>query len=649
MKLKYVPFAAAFVMALGPAGAYATYLGKMQVTSAPNENFSATVPVLDVTQGSKSLLAKLAPESTYARYGLTMPSVARGMTLTLESRSPLTLRLSGKVKPVEGGFPILMELHQDGDVTVREYNVVLGSSSIVTPVIPQVINKKGTPSPAAAPLKPSASESKAEKSPASAKAAAPVKAAAPKSDSQAAMTPIQRMRTRNYDLSKPVRVEAGYTPWSLGVLYHDLFPRASVSQVLAALVLTNPEAFPQGNVSVLKTGAFISAPSASLVNSIDKEKAAAAVQRGTSMESLRPRQSSKAPPEKSSKSKPIQKAPENKVPPKAAPEPAPAAQSEHSRPPSEASAEQSAPAPRLPDALVPEGKGSSAIPKVAPPPEVAEPEPVPTQEAAQTQPEPEPVIEEPPAFDISENQPEEESSFGWLWALFGVIAVIVLGACGWLFWRKKKSDKRFQALNDSFNHKAERKEPHLAPRGEPNVFARPAPSASPEKKVEVRTPAINPTVGIEPSNVFDFDDQVPVHPMSVKPQAEESSPAEAKAEASDTVPAAPVNPEPTSAPKAFEEDFTFTAPKEAPSAFGTESSQASKVNSVNRDASESSDEMFTSNAGYDMKDALEMAESFISINSFSDAQALLTEVVKNGSEEERQKARELLAKIDNHQ
>ena len=266
------------MLAVG-ATAQAAYLGQLQVTSQASQNFQATFLVHDVSPTGSSLTARLAPAETYSKYGITMPETAKGLNLALINKSPLTLRISSSRPAVERAFPLLVELNEGGHVTVRQYNIHVGAAGSVEPV--EVVSMAAAPITAATPVTKSAPESKPAVKNASA-AKASVAAPAAKTE----MTPLERMQAKNYDLSKPVLVEAGYTPWSLGVLYQKRYPNASVNQVLVALAIHNPEAFPAGNVRQLKAGAKVTAPSASLVESINAQTAREIVQKGLSIEEV---------------------------------------------------------------------------------------------------------------------------------------------------------------------------------------------------------------------------------------------------------------------------------------------------------------------------------------------------------------------------
>ena len=544
----------ALALAAASAAAFAAQFGSMRVTSAPEENFSALVEVKDLSADTKSLLAKLAPETTYARYNLKQPETTKGMTLTLAGKNPLTLKLSGRMPASEKNFPILMELHQDGEVSVRQFNVTAASRASVAPQIPQ-LNKSGAASSIAEPsaaAKASQPQAAPQTSQPAAQAAKPVQTAKSEEPVQqakpvAAASPIEQMRARNYDLSKPVRIEQGYTPWSLGVLYHELYPEASVHQVLAALAIHNPEAFPKGTATVLKTGSSVSAPPKSLVMGIDKAKAAQAIQKGAPVAPLAPK--------------------------------------------AKAVVKQAKPASPKPEALAAQAPAAPAAPETAPAvqaqPAAVEPAPIvaapPPAEPAAAPAAPDPVAAAVRDYEVdAQKAKEEESSLAWLWWLLGGGLAVFGGAIAWLVFRRRGNPQfaDVQKALDSGNIDARRE----------------------------------PTRGEVPSDMF----TPVVGQQRVEPTGMPEAPA----------------PRPITISEHIGPASVFEAPKPAapaaervPDSFGKR-------------------EGMQGGSSYTMSDALDMAESFIAINSFADAQTLISEVLAKGTSEDIERAKALLEKVN---
>ena len=584
--------ALAMMLAVGSA-AQAAYLGQLQVTSQASQNFQATFLVHGVSPAGTSLTARLAPAETYAKYGITMPQSAKGLNLALINKSPLTLRISGNRPATERAFPLLVELNEGGRVSVRQYNIHVGAAGTVEPV--EVVSMKAAPVTAAAPV---STASSTQSQPAKKAAAAPQPKA--QATASADQTPLERMQSKNYDLSKPVIVEAGYTPWSLGVLFQKRFPNASVNQVLVALAIQNPEAFPAGNVRQLKAGAQVTAPSASLVESINAQTAREIVQKGLNIDEV----ARKAQPIKTAK----QEAPKPK-------KPLPSIQTapvKHLPPPvetvKEKPAEQTTPAVTPPAAAVPAepAKTEPATPQVqtpasdaalntAMPDKVTEPvetivpeEPISAQEAM-------PTLE----IMAEDEAPVEEESSSWFWYL---LIVLMLGAAGFIYWRTKQGRYvDFQSFKRVMNKTKSQV------REEPVVHQAPVPRQTVQQQAPRTVETVHHEARREEPAVAQSN-QV-VQPAPVKP-AEPAVKAESPAAA------------------ATANVFDLVADDEPMPGESTKAQpQASAVDD------------------HGMKDSLDMARSFISIGAKNEAIALLQEVLQKGSAADKAQAETLMKQV----
>ena len=569
----------AMMLAVGSA-AQAAYLGQLQVTSQASQNFQATFLVHGVSPAGTSLTARLAPAETYAKYGITMPQSAKGLNLALINKSPLTLRISGNRPATERAFPLLVELNEGGRVSVRQYNIHVGAAGTVEPV--EVVSMKAAPVTAAAPVS-TASSTQSQPAKKAAAAAQPKAQVAASAD----QTPLERMQSKNYDLSKPVIVEVGYTPWSLGVLFQKRFPNASVNQVLVALAIQNPEAFPAGNVRQLKAGAQVTAPSASLVESINAQTAREIVQKGLNIDEV----ARKAQPIKTAK----QEAPKPK-------KPLPSIQTapvKHLPPPvetvKEKPAEQTTPAVTPPAAAVPAepAKTEPATPQVqtpasdaalntAMPDKVTEPvetivpeEPISAQEAM-------PTLE----IMAEDEAPVEEESSSWFWYL---LIVLMLGAAGFIYWRTKQGRyvdfESFKRVMNKGKSTGLREEPRIQP--------------------AVQT--IN-----EPAKVEPKVEPVAAAGAAAAAQTAAQSAQEPAAEATASI-------------------FDLVSDEE-PAKVETAQSPSVEAKPAAVD-------------DHSMKDSLDMARSFISIGAKNEAIVLLQEVLQKGTAADKAQAEMLMKQV----
>lgn len=583
------------MLAVG-AAAQAAYLGQLQVTSQASQNFQATFLVHDVSPTGSSLTARLAPAETYSKYGITMPETAKGLNLALINKSPLTLRISSSRPAVERAFPLLVELNEGGHVTVRQYNIHIGATGSVEPV--EVVSMTAAPITAATPVTKSAPEPKP-----AVKTASVAKSSAPATAAKTEMTPLERMQAKNYDLSKPVLVEAGYTPWSLGVLYQKRYPNASVNQVLVALAIHNPEAFPAGNVRQLKAGAKVTAPSASLVESINAQTAREIVQKGLSIEEVAQRPA----PIKEVR----EEAPRHKktlpVIETAPAKPLPVTKEDTQSNVKAAESASAVPAPQSGDLTVTDmaQQPTENVPATSEAPLEATPEntaPALQPDEAQESVSPQEAM---PTLEImtEEEAPVEEESTSWFWYL---LIVLMLGAAGFIYWRTKQGRYvDFQSFKRVMN------------KGKAPVHEEPTIRQAPQAPRAAQPSA--------PTSSFESVSHAPVreeHRVEARP-AVQSAPVAPTA----TVAAAQ---KPASQQAASANVFDLVADDEPVQVQPAPTQAEHKVAAAD---------------DHGMKDSLDMARSFISIGAKNEAIALLQEVLQKGSPADKAQAEALLKQV----
>lgn len=583
------------MLAVG-AAAQAAYLGQLQVTSQASQNFQATFLVHDVSPTGSSLTARLAPAETYSKYGITMPETAKGLNLALINKSPLTLRISSSRPAVERAFPLLVELNEGGHVTVRQYNIHIGATGSVEPV--EVVSMTAAPITAATPVTKSAPEPKP-----AVKTASVAKSSAPATAAKTEMTPLERMQAKNYDLSKPVLVEAGYTPWSLGVLYQKRYPNASVNQVLVALAIHNPEAFPAGNVRQLKAGAKVTAPSASLVESINAQMAREIVQKGLSIEEVAQRPA----PIKEVK----EEAPKHKKPlpviETAPAKPLPVTKEDTQSDVKAAESASALPAPQSGDLTVTDmaQQPTENVPATSQAPLEATPEntaPALQPDEAQESVSPQEAM---PTLEImtEEEAPVEEESTSWFWYL---LIVLMLGAAGFIYWRTKQGRYvDFQSFKRVMN------------KGKAPVHEEPTIRQAPQAPRAAQPSA--------PTSSFESVSHAPVRE---EPRVE-PRPAVQSAPVAPTATVATAQ-KPTSQQAASANVFDLVADDEPVQVQPAPTQAEHKVAAAD---------------DHGMKDSLDMARSFISIGAKNEAIALLQEVLQKGSPADKAQAEALLKQV----
>jgi pilus assembly protein FimV len=225
---------------LMPWVADAAGLGRLTLLSALGQPFLAEIELISVGKDElNSLSAKLAPPEVYRQKNLQFNQAMTGMRLTVERRSggQVYIRLASGA-PVNDPFAdLLVELQTPTGSITREYVVLLdppgygaNASAIVSPPV------------AAAQTRPAPSQTVAASPlPAQKTAARPAPAAAQPASAQK-YGPVRRGET-------------------LGKIARSLKPaEISLEQMLAGLYRSNPNAFVNNNMNLLKVGATLQVP-----------------------------------------------------------------------------------------------------------------------------------------------------------------------------------------------------------------------------------------------------------------------------------------------------------------------------------------------------------------------------------------------------
>lgn len=589
----------------------AASLGQLTVTSQINQNFQATFLVHDVTPNGVSLTARLAPEEVYRQYKLAMPESAKGLSLALVNKNPLTLKITSQTPAKERAFPLLVELNEGGQKTIRQYNIHLGATGTVEPVPVAIVHKEESKASIDSIIKEPKAIAQVQTSQFSDK----------KGTDQVPQTPLQRMQAQNYDLDHPLVVQHGYTPWSLGVLYQKRYPQASINQVLVALAVENPQAFPTGTVNQLKTGAQLRAPAESLVMSIDRKVAQEIVQKGLKIEDVakQPKPIPEIKSESVAKSETIS---EVAVKPKET-EPIPEVQKEPSL------VEKAEKTPSLPESMIAqevkktdsiqqEPKMRNGIPVAQAPyhdgtsqavsavdekaPTLPQEPIAQTTEVSETQSTQEPM----PTLEImtEDEVVVEEESTSWLWY---VLILALLGGAAFLYWNTKQGGRvNLNALKSLMNSKVS--------------SVRREPTATENIRVEPQVSSAKPSES-------DFKGQTL---QEVIPQVKEST--ESKVE--------PVT-------QILTKETSINA-----SVKSQEEESTNIFDLVGEDTSKELSSTISSKhlmQGQSMKDSLDMARSFIAIGAKKEAFDLLQQVLEQGTPEEKSKAEIFIKQIREQQ
>ncbi|MGV8803477.1 MAG: FimV/HubP family polar landmark protein [Polaromonas sp.] len=256
--------------------AHALALGRISIQSGLGEPLRAEVDVSDMdAQESASLKAGVATPEAFRAAGLEYSTALTGLEISLQRRSDgrSYLRLSSNRAVTEPFVDLILEARWSSGRITRDYTLLLdppkprnagtaanaSAAAELTPTAPML-----SPALPAEDRLPERS-TRATKTPE--RPDKPEKAA--KSPAQAA--PVERMPSGG----QKVTVKAGDNASRIAARYK----RADVSleQMLVALLKSNPQAFIDGNVNVIKSGAVLTLPEAQTAQFVSTGEAAQAI------------------------------------------------------------------------------------------------------------------------------------------------------------------------------------------------------------------------------------------------------------------------------------------------------------------------------------------------------------------------------------
>lgn len=276
------PLLTALAIASGSMTAHALTLGRFQVLSGVGEPLRAEVEIASATaEESQSLQAQIASPRSFQQAGMEFNTALEGLSTSIENRpgGRSFIVLQGR-KPVQESFiDLILETQWSSGRLVRNYALLLNSVADKPQLAP-------APAPAPAPLRPALPVLSAPAAPAP---LMPADDKPPRIEYNAQNVPVYRFEPQ--DPPKPpallqsqpgsgssampipavqalagqgqertVTVEAGQTASHLALAH---MPAAvSLEQMLVALQRTNPEAFIEDNVNLLRAGAVLRLPTA---------------------------------------------------------------------------------------------------------------------------------------------------------------------------------------------------------------------------------------------------------------------------------------------------------------------------------------------------------------------------------------------------
>jgi pilus assembly protein FimV len=249
---------AAATLVLVASNAWSLGLGRLAVQSALGENLRAEIDITSLTpEEASGLRVRIAPPEAYRAAGVDYNAVLPGTQVTVVRRADgrAFLRIVSDRAVQEPFVDVIMELGWSSGRLVREYTLLLdppGSRTAAAPA-PAPLAPAISAAPAPAPAAPAPRAAAAPAPAAPAAPATPATAPTPR----AAAAPAAPRAAGNVD---EYRVRQGDT--LSRVAQKTQREGVSLDQMLVALFRSNPQAFIESNMNLLKAGSQLKVPSA---------------------------------------------------------------------------------------------------------------------------------------------------------------------------------------------------------------------------------------------------------------------------------------------------------------------------------------------------------------------------------------------------
>lgn len=269
MKRSKLQLSLAVALGLINAQVFALGLGQVEVRSRLSEPLVAEIPVIASAGEIDSLSVRLASADAFARVGLERPlSLVANLEFSVgrNVRGERVIRVT-TTRPIDDPFlSFLIEAEWNGGRLVREFAVLLDPPYLAK-AANVAVQAPSTPAPQVRQPAPPQPVPPATMEPTTPVASgAPIPAAPATASTRAAG-----------DWFGPVR--SGQT---LSRIAQELRPAGvGLHQTMVALLRTNPDAFIDGNINLLKRGAILRIPGRSEIEAIDSAEAVALVREQT--------------------------------------------------------------------------------------------------------------------------------------------------------------------------------------------------------------------------------------------------------------------------------------------------------------------------------------------------------------------------------
>ncbi len=263
--------ALAAALFVASSGAQALGLGKLSVQSALGETMRAEIDVTSLTpEEASTLKVRVAPPEAYRTSGVEYNSVLTSAQVQVVRNNGRTvLRVSSERSVQEPFVDVILELTWSSGRLVREYTLLFDPPGLPKPA--PVIT--APPAMAAAPAPATAASSEAVPAPAPA-----VTTALPRNGTAPAPAPVAVARPAAPAPVRPAVTASSEYMVRPGDSLSKVAARTQVSgisldQMLVGLFRNNPDAFIDGNMNLLKSGAVLQVPSSDALATVPAPEA----------------------------------------------------------------------------------------------------------------------------------------------------------------------------------------------------------------------------------------------------------------------------------------------------------------------------------------------------------------------------------------
>ncbi|PCJ92009.1 MAG: hypothetical protein COA46_05540 [Porticoccaceae bacterium] len=250
MKLRNLTLIAGLLGILFTNTVFALGMGELKLNSSLNEPLDAEIELLNVGDlGELEMLVGLASRDDFETAGVDRLFLLTDLRFKVDLSNPdkPMIRVSSR-KPIrEPYLDFLMELHWPSGRLLREYTLLLDLPIYATERASAKKIKAASVSP-----QPQLTKKKQTQ---------PVRTA---------LSPVASQVQTPASMSGEYRVASGDTAW--GIAKRIKPNNASIMQSLAAIKQSNPSAFINGNINLLKSGAVLRLPSATEISQLSRNE-----------------------------------------------------------------------------------------------------------------------------------------------------------------------------------------------------------------------------------------------------------------------------------------------------------------------------------------------------------------------------------------